>query len=638
MVYEGLIDPPLLKSLALQFLLRHAENPALAASSRDESAAIRKFAALDPFYDSFIDLVKEKVGYDKKRLEDTGSQITHQNYLDIQCCFEELSNLRNPWDYQYLGRIIPSVGGGLAHLVSLAGPEGVIKGSPRWNKDLNNDQEIVVERCEVINKMVEAVIQHVFLPSTTRHYLHKVTAALGYYQMIDDVWNIPELGETQILDVQIPLEELLSPAGDLGHFGINFQEQNGEIILNGSVAGRRIDLTDNPEEVLGYSPPEQFLIKPAAEFKPIEIISDFSVNGELVLPAGRYGMPCNRYELSIPYVGLGKRAKYFFLGLPRLFSKESKIWRSKTQTISDTLYAAQSAGERELIHRAEAAEARAETAEKGKEALEYKTGLDKQLSKGNDIYEATHHLAHDGSHKGQDSLQNHREWFWEMMELHPGILQAFPKATYYGKEKEVIDSLQEKELPEELAITFARYGVGQGIDQNISQLFDDIKKGGRTIDTREIELSSVIESAVQMIQPYDSQVEVSCQLPPESYLVHADPTVLRDVFTNFLRNAVQHSPNGWVKVVQQENNGYPTRNWICQTGEILETTAQRLEMGEVFSEKLPGVKGSGDGFQPSRKNIEAMGGSVAVYSKEMIPLLTYLPKLPGIGGVVEVMI
>ena len=66
-------------------------------------------------------------------------------------CFKEISGIWNPFHYHELGRVIPTIQDGITTLVSTAAnPKLAIMSSPGYCRNLNNDQEIVIEKNEKI--------------------------------------------------------------------------------------------------------------------------------------------------------------------------------------------------------------------------------------------------------------------------------------------------------------------------------------------------------------------------------------------------------------------------------------------------------------------------------------------------------
>ncbi len=382
----SVVSKPELNSIIFRYLLAHAEKPSLLKDS--EIAKLREFSQKTDFYMDFITAVgstiEPEIGgevYDESRLLQIDSWIPQRKFKEILNCFKEMSGIRNPLHYSELGKIIPFVQSGFKEIAgpTLLKPGMVIKESARYNHSLNNDQKIVIESLTE-NGNAEARIQHYFLPSAEPHYLEMVTAALGYWEGIPLLWDWHKLGESRLFEVQIPLEELVSV--DYAYLGLDFDEKKRDIYINGEVVGRRVALD------IDYMPQKDYLTGELNSFTPIEILEDVVVEGDLIFPAGtKYGMPCNRYDLSIPDPGLGRRILYT---LKRLVGREGKGFQFMDKDIEELanrsrLLAPQyEAMKRQRVEieeeksrteaekaRAEAERARANTAEARAETAEY---------------------------------------------------------------------------------------------------------------------------------------------------------------------------------------------------------------------------------------------------------------------------
>ncbi len=388
-----LVEKPVLKAIALQFLLAHAEQPSLLQSAREP--ILRKWAKKKPFYEEFIQTVQQKVGYTEQKLMNSKSFIPDADFKAILDCFKQVSGLYNPAYYTVLGRIVPSIGDAVTQLASMAaGPGGVINLSPRYNNDFNNDQEIVIEQITKQNGLVEATIQHYFLPRPANNpaYLEKVTAALGYWEGIPSLWGYPIFGETKLNEVQIPLEQLVKQ--DYAYLNLTFEEKEGQIYVNKQHIGRRLKLTTELPE-LNTALRQEFLEHNLENYFPIEIISDFIVDNETIFPKNvRYGMPCNRYTVRIPEVSLGRKLTLIFDRLWQSFfsspqeQNRIKVHRSLASALSETMYTAQHAEEERLLALAEAEKQRAD-------AAEAKLMLEQTVSATNQIFSQMRTLAHD---------------------------------------------------------------------------------------------------------------------------------------------------------------------------------------------------------------------------------------------------
>ena len=225
-----------------------------------------------------------------------------------------------------------------------ASPAWLIKKSPRFNKDFNNDQEIVIppETFHIGKNIVYAVIHHYLLDSSSEHYPEMYNAGEGYWRGSPKLWGWDILGLTHLFAQQLTLETLL--AGALSHLNLEMREDDNRIFINNQLIGKRINLGDNREEIisnLGHTPVDHFLTQDLTKFHPIEIGNrDFTIDGDVIFPKGtRYGMPHNSYKVSIPFPAWYKRLGYALLRPARrkkyLFLQKKK----KELTLSDQMLA-----------------------------------------------------------------------------------------------------------------------------------------------------------------------------------------------------------------------------------------------------------------------------------------------------------
>lgn len=309
-VMGDVVENPEIKSVALQYLIIHSQQPELLFSADDD--AVAACGDREPFYDQFIaDTISTLPHLSHEKLHDTTWRISQEDWLVVQGIFNDLSGLHNPWHHRYLGRVIPTVNDAISHLASTAsGPLGVLKLVERYNGDFNNDQEVFLHNPRSIEDAVTATYEHFFKPSTVRAYPQMVTAAQGYFEGIDGLWGIPKFGETKLRAFQISVDDLLrNDFGYLGHLSV----QN-DTYVNGANIGEVVD----PRNVF----PTKSL-KGEYDFdsiRPVKVTLEggYRINDEVILPEGVvFGFPCNIYDVILPKVTGIERTKYFFLGLGR---------------------------------------------------------------------------------------------------------------------------------------------------------------------------------------------------------------------------------------------------------------------------------------------------------------------------------
>ncbi len=415
----GVVETPALRGIIYRFLLAHAERPDLLRGSKHFTS--RKFAERSPFYDDFVQEVSRHVPsfreHTEARLLDTNAWTTQADFKAVLAVFKEMSGIHNPAYFNEIGRVIPVVGDDLTALAGMAAlnPGKVIQMSPGYNHKFNNDQHIIVEgRDDSDPRLARARVQHYFLPSAEEPYLEMVTAAFGYWEGIPGLRGFPEVGRTNLFEVQMTLRELVER--DYAYLNFEYDEDGervGDIVrINGITIGKRPSL----ESVLQYEPSERHLARHLAEYRPVLVTNSVEVDGDVIFPSGTlYGMPCNRYDVEVPHPHWLKRMWYTL----RLIPKLRRDARAKTFTFlgkkpADTALSDQlRATATESIHkveaqiketearadaasaRAEAAEARVSEAEARATAAEAKLALEEQVRDVNQIFGDMRTLAHD---------------------------------------------------------------------------------------------------------------------------------------------------------------------------------------------------------------------------------------------------
>ncbi len=381
-----LVQNPKLRGLALRYLLAHARKPDLVADSKNSS--LRRLAGKEEFYDGFVQRVMAKTRdrpegmINEQWLLAGNAWRTQKDFKTVLETFKEVSGVRNPFAFSEIGRVIPAVGDPLTLLLStVAGPSVVINSSAGYNKNLNNDQRIVIEggKAITVEGKVHATVQHYLLPSVETPYLEMVTAALGYWEGVPLLWGVQKFGETELLDIQLTPEFILG--NDLKYLGATTERRGDILLINGKTAGKILTLDkilqERAEQEL-FDPKftqltwDQLLPMPL----PVHIEESFALTGEESLPPGFYGMPGFRYKVILPDVGLKDRAASIgnaalnLVGLgeenPYAFLKKE----SRKAVMRDAINEALVEAERADRERAEAAEAQIDAANARAEAAE----------------------------------------------------------------------------------------------------------------------------------------------------------------------------------------------------------------------------------------------------------------------------
>ena len=180
--------------------------------------------------------------------------------------------------------------------------------------------------------------------------------------------------------------------------------------------------------------------------------------------------------------------------------------------------------------------------------------------------------------------------------------------------------------------------------QTLSRLVEDLftssrlDEGVMPVATGAVDIAELARQAVKGIRAYalnHARVSVNVQVPPDRLpTARGDATKITQVLNNLLHNAVRHTPEGGIVVVQVEPD--PGRSWVhvtvCDTGvgippESLEHIFERYYQGESIQPN----GGSGLGLSIVRKLVEMQGGSVWIESTVGVGTAVSF-RLPADGG------
>jgi two-component system, OmpR family, sensor histidine kinase BaeS len=163
--------------------------------------------------------------------------------------------------------------------------------------------------------------------------------------------------------------------------------------------------------------------------------------------------------------------------------------------------------------------------------------------------------------------------------------------------------------------------------QTLSRLVEDLfaasrlDEGVMPVATGAVDLAELARQAVKGIRAYalnHARVSVNVQVPADGLpLARGDATKITQVLNNLLHNAVRHTPEGGIVIVQVEpEQGH---SWIHVTvrdtgvgipPESLEHIFERYYQGE----SIHASGGSGLGLSIVRKLVEMQGGNVGIES------------------------
>jgi signal transduction histidine kinase len=145
-----------------------------------------------------------------------------------------------------------------------------------------------------------------------------------------------------------------------------------------------------------------------------------------------------------------------------------------------------------------------------------------------------------------------------------------------------------------------------------------IAAGTPTLTREEVQLSSLAGKVVRRLQAmttiHSFQIEFEPDFPP----VYADPTLMEEVLTNLIDNAIKYSPKGGKITISGRNIGKEVRVTVADEG----IGIPKEDMGRIFERfqrtdrsVVKKVKGIGLGLYICKSIIEAHGGRLEVASK-----------------------
>jgi len=173
---------------------------------------------------------------------------------------------------------------------------------------------------------------------------------------------------------------------------------------------------------------------------------------------------------------------------------------------------------------------------------------------------------------------------------------------------------------------------------HLVRLIDDlldvsrITRGKVELRTREVELASVIASAIEASRPRldGAGHELAVDLPGEPVPLRADPARLAQVFSNLLDNAAKYTPPGGRVGLAAELDGGEVEVRVTDTGPGLEPEL-RDRIFEMFVQgpnDAVGRGGLGVGLTVVRSLVELHGGRVAAESGGPGRGSTFTVRLP----------
>ncbi len=175
-----------------------------------------------------------------------------------------------------------------------------------------------------------------------------------------------------------------------------------------------------------------------------------------------------------------------------------------------------------------------------------------------------------------------------------------------------------------------------------SQLIEDlldisrIISGKLRLDVRPVDLTQVIEAAIDAVRPAATAKKIKLQtaFDPEVSLVSADPDRVQQVVWNLLTNAIKFTPQGGRVSVQLTHVSSSAQIIVSDTGEgispeFLLFVFERFRQADGSNTRAHG--GLGLGLAIVRHLIELHGGTVTVDSQGLGQGATFTVKLPSVG-------
>jgi PAS domain S-box-containing protein len=173
------------------------------------------------------------------------------------------------------------------------------------------------------------------------------------------------------------------------------------------------------------------------------------------------------------------------------------------------------------------------------------------------------------------------------------------------------------------------------------QIIDDVLDVSRIITgklrigMRRIELSPLIEAAIEVVRPaaYAKEIQIETHMDSLGFYVNGDAERLQQVVWNLLSNAVKFTnPGGRVDVILAENNGQVEIS-VADTGpgippEFLPHVFERFSQADTTSTRSHG--GLGLGLAIARHLVELHGGSVTAENRQDSSGAVLTIKLPAI--------
>jgi signal transduction histidine kinase len=146
-----------------------------------------------------------------------------------------------------------------------------------------------------------------------------------------------------------------------------------------------------------------------------------------------------------------------------------------------------------------------------------------------------------------------------------------------------------------------------------------IQSDEQSKEYRQVNLRQVARDAIESINPYAIQKDVSIELHDgEDITMHADPNDMEIVMNNLVSNAVKYNKKGGRVDIYIDRLEQGPRIQVSDTGigmDPQETSRLFKEFVRIKNEKTKNITGSGLGLSIVKKVIDLYGGNIQVDSK-----------------------
>jgi PAS domain S-box-containing protein len=536
-------------------------------------------------------------------VRDVTDRVNYQNAL-----LEKEEFLRNVIDISpnlifvknYEGEIILA-NKAMAELVDNSVEEIIGKKDVDYHIDSEDVEKYIADDKEVMDSLSSKIIpdERVMTTSGDIRYFHTTKLPL-----------VNKKGEKQLLGVSIEITENKKYMEALMRSEERYRkifDNSPEIIGLVNSKGTIIDINNKVYEWLGYLPDaiigKNFMDVPYYETKTKEKL----LEGFKARMTGEYVAP---YELEL-LMPDGKRAYGLFYGVP-LRNDEGEI-EQEIILIADITARKQS--EREIKDLNKTLEKRVEsrTLQLKKTLDDLQMEIDERISTEKKLIKTQEELADKLEHEKE--LNELKSRFISMVSHEYRtpltIIQTCSyiiEKIYDGKEQQTFDSYMEK----------IRNAV-----QAMTSLLEDVLFIGKTdagklvFNLGEIDIRELIDEIIEQSRVVDEgKHEYVVNNKLESNLIESDSSILRQIFSNLVSNAVKYSPENSIIKINLEKYGRSYLFEVIDEG----IGVDEQDIDKVFEPFHRGVNigvvpGTGLGLSIVKRSVKMLKGNITVESK-----------------------